>query len=123
MIMYKEKEGKFFDMFDAFLFTGLDSIPEDLKYSEDNPKGLMESNIPVVCNRCFQPADRHALFLDSKNNYTRLVCPGTYILYKGSIPYRAVFPFILKEKYYEIEVTEVEYDEVEAGTDTNREEN
>lgn len=123
MIMYREKEGKFFDMFDAFLFTGLDSIPEDLKYSEDNPKGLMESNIPVVCNRCFQPADRHALFLDSKNNYTRLVCPGTYILYKGSIPHRAVSPNILKEKYYEIEVTEVEYDEVETGADTNREEN
>lgn len=103
---YKKKEP--IRLIEAFQYTDYDSVPEELKYSSSNIHGLMEVNLPgKTCERCGSYASAHVTyFIDG---YQKLICPGTFIVYKNGVILDVIDYNTFKDTFEEVNVQEVDY--------------
>lgn len=98
------------EIIEAFFYTKYSSIPENLKYSDDNPRGLMPLNLRIKCNKCKKRALNHLVYF--KNGKEYIICPNRFIIYKDNIIIDDLDEKDFNKIYYKIEVKEGEYSEV-----------
>lgn len=110
---------KCLDIVQAFQYFSMESVPEELKYSSSNTKGLMSVNLPgKTCNQCGGYSSSHASYY--KDGYQYLVCPGQYILYKDGSILECLDYNKFKELYSPIDVIEVKYEDAKIEEESNK---
>lgn len=99
-MIYKSKT-KFLDV---IKFEGYNNLPENFKYSKDNPFGIMEMNLPIKCQRCGRKGN-HGIFMKKGKEY--LLCPGLYISSNMDI----IKEEDLKENFIKVDIIDAETEE------------
>ena len=101
------------EIIEAFFYINYDSIPENLKYSNNNPQGLMPLNLDVGCSKCKKKALNHLVYF--RNGKENIICPNRFIIYKDNLVIEDLDKEDFNKIYYKIEIKEGEYSEVEKG--------
>lgn len=85
-------------------FNDFESLPDNLKYSDSNPFGIMNLNLPIKCNRCGKSGGHGVYFKDGQEY---IVCPGLYI----STNMEVFSEEDLNKNYIKLEVIDAETEE------------